>query len=145
MTPAWLSVTSGGAGTGNGSVAYSIAPNPGAARTATLIIGAAIFAVEQGAAPCVYAVSPARMTFPGAGGGGSFTVIASHGGCPWSAVTNAPGWLTITAGESGSGEGVVQFTVADNPGERRVGTISAGGRSFTVTQNAHGPKVRRHL
>ena len=85
------------------------------------------------------------MTSPGGGGGGSSTVTASHGGCPWSAGTNAPGWLTITAGESGSGEGVVQFTVADNPGERRVGTISAGGRSFTVTQNAHGPKVRRHL
>ena len=50
----WLTVTSGAAGTGNGSVRYSVAANIAAERTATLTVAALPFTVTQAALTCVY-------------------------------------------------------------------------------------------
>src|ERR1041384_8038499 len=45
----WLTITAGSAGTGNGSVSYSVAPNLTAAiRNATLVVGGQTFTVYQG-------------------------------------------------------------------------------------------------
>ena len=43
----WLTVTSGAAGSGNGSVTYAVSTNYGGARTATLTIGGQAFVVAQ--------------------------------------------------------------------------------------------------
>jgi hypothetical protein len=45
----WITVTSGAAGTGNGTVAFSVAVNTGAARTGTLTIAGQTFTVTQSA------------------------------------------------------------------------------------------------
>jgi hypothetical protein len=58
-------------------------------------------------------------------------------GCTWSAASN-DGWLRVTGGGSGSGDGTVSFSVDANPGPTRIGSISAGGRALTVTQAAGG-------
>jgi uncharacterized protein (TIGR03437 family) len=47
---AWLTVTSGSSGSGNGTVGFSVALNLGAARTAQLTIGDKTFTVNQAAA-----------------------------------------------------------------------------------------------
>jgi hypothetical protein len=47
----WITVTSGASGTGNGSVAFSVAANPGGTRDGTLSIGGQTFTVTQGAPP----------------------------------------------------------------------------------------------
>jgi hypothetical protein len=45
-------------------------------------------------------------------------------------------WITITAGGSGIGSGTVSYSVAANTGPTtRIGTITAGGRTFTITQD----------
>jgi hypothetical protein len=45
----WITVTSGAAGTGNGTVGFSAAANTGAARTGTLTIAGQTFTVTQSA------------------------------------------------------------------------------------------------
>lgn len=45
---AWLTVTSGASGTGNGTVNYAVAANSGAARLGTITIAGRIFGVVQG-------------------------------------------------------------------------------------------------
>ncbi len=45
---AWLTVTSGASGTGNGTVNYTVAANSGAARLGTITIAGRIFGVVQG-------------------------------------------------------------------------------------------------
>jgi uncharacterized protein (TIGR03437 family) len=47
----WISVTSGGSGSGNGTVNYSVAANTGAARTGTMFIAGQTFMVTQAVNP----------------------------------------------------------------------------------------------
>src|SRR5205085_1876042 len=54
----------------------------------------------------------------------------------WTATVDplAP-WIKITAGATGSGNGMVNFSVDANPGAlSRTGVITIGGQSFTVAQ-----------
>jgi predicted ATPase len=50
-------------------------------------------------------------------------------------VSNAPSWITITAGANGTGNGTVTFSIAANTtGAQRTGTLTIAGRTYTVTQ-----------
>jgi hypothetical protein len=53
----WITITSGASGSGNGTVAYSVAANTGAARTGTLTIAGQTFTVNQAAAGVSYSYS----------------------------------------------------------------------------------------
>ncbi|MEZ5351925.1 MAG: BACON domain-containing carbohydrate-binding protein [Bryobacteraceae bacterium] len=137
----WLTITSGDTGAGSGTVNYTVAPNVLVfARTGTLTIAGRTFVVTQSGSGCTssYLLSPGSALIPALGGSGSVGVAPeSPGGCPWTAVSNA-GWITVTAGASGAGNGTVNFSVAGNGGAQRVGTISIAGQTFTVTQQAGG-------
>src|SRR5262249_62277308 len=55
--------------------------------------------------------------------------------CTWTATSNAPTWLTVTAGSSGTGSGTVGYAVAANlTTTPRMGTLTIAGQTFTVTQ-----------
>ena len=96
----WLSVTSGGNGTGAGTVNYNVAANTAsAARSATLTVGTATFTVTQNGA-CTYSVSPTSQGFNPAGGTGTVNVTAGSA-CSWTA-TRSGSWITITSGSSGT-------------------------------------------
>jgi hypothetical protein len=130
----WIQVTSGASGSGNGTVAYSVAANNSAsARTGTMTIAGQTFTVTQsGAAPCTYSISPTQQTFPAAGGTGAVNVVAGQG-CSWTAVSNET-WITIIGSASGSGKGKVNYSVGDSSGSARTGTMTVATRTFTVTQ-----------
>jgi hypothetical protein len=83
---------------------------------------------------CSFSVSPGSQNFTVNGGSGTLTVSVSSG-CSWTATTNAL-WITISRG-SGSGSGSVSYTVAANAdgGASRIGTITVGNQSATVTQD----------
>jgi hypothetical protein len=134
----WLSVTSGSPGTGNGIVTFSALPNAGDARTGAITVNGQVFTVTQDAAPCTYGITPSEQQIAAEGGIRSFAVTAG-GTCTWTAVSNA-GWLTVTSG-AGTGPGNVTFTVAANPAEARTGTITVANQTFTVTQAAVPPPV----
>jgi RHS repeat-associated protein len=79
---------------------------------------------------CVPTLSSAPS--PQGGGPGSFD-FSLPSICSWTATSNV-GWITMTSGSSGSGNGTVSYSVAANSGPQRVGTITVNGQAFTITQ-----------
>ena len=55
--------------------------------------------------PCSSSISPGNVSVGGGASSGTVAVTAV-GGCPWTATSGA-GWLTITAGGGGTGNGAV--------------------------------------
>jgi hypothetical protein len=127
----WLSISSGSSGNGTGRVRFAANANTGPARSSSITAAGRTFTVNQEGG-CTYSLSAAGQNVDAAGGGGTVNV-ATSGGCAWDATSQAP-WLTITAGTSGSGNGSVAFSAAANAGPARSGTLTIGGRTFTVNQ-----------
>jgi len=148
----WISISSGASGTGNGSVAFTVAANAGAARTGTVeVSGGRTFTVAQSSigspapapqppgtpappASCSYSLSPKNDNAPVLGGTGTVDVDTTNA-CPWTASSNAS-WITVTSGASGTGDGRVGYLVLPNIGGSRSGTLTIAGQAFTVTQAA---------
>lgn len=134
---AFLSITSGSGGTGPGTVSFQVQPNPNPhPRTGTLTIAGQTFTVQQAAAavPCTFTISPTSYQAPISGGSSSVAVTASNASCPWNATSNSS-FLSITAGNSGTGSGTVLFQVQPNPSpQSRTGTLTIAGHIFTVQQ-----------
>ncbi|CAN5258183.1 hypothetical protein BH11PSE11_BH11PSE11_15800 [soil metagenome] len=87
------------------------------------------------ASTCTYALGASGVSFGMAATTGSVSVTVATG-CGWTAVSNA-GWITVTSGATGSGNGSVGFSVAANySGVARSGTITIGGLTYTVNQSA---------
>jgi hypothetical protein len=131
----WLTVTSGGSGSGNGTIGYSVAANTTTTqRTGSITVGGRTFSVTQAAAPCTFDIVPNSVAAPATGTSGSFSMNAGTG-CTWTASSNAS-WLTVTGGASGSGNGTTNFSVAPNTSTTpRSGTIAVAGLTFTVSQS----------
>ena len=88
---------------------------------------------------CDYSISPTSQSFDSTGGTGSVNVTAPSG-CSWTATSNNTDWITITSGSSGSGNGIVTYTVAANTStSQRTGKMAIAGQTFTVTQASHSP------
>jgi pseudomonalisin len=87
---------------------------------------------------CSYSLGSNSVNPTAAGGSFSATVIAPAG-CAWNASSNA-GWIMISSGTSGSGNGAVNFTVQTNTvTSSRSGTLTIAGLTFTVNQDAAAP------
>jgi len=86
-----------------------------------------------GSTNCTFVVDPLSAAPPAAGNSGTVSVTAPHG-CDWMAASN-DGFITITSGSSGSGNGTVHYTVAANASTNEVvGTMTIAGQTFTITQ-----------
>ncbi|MBI5641201.1 MAG: matrixin family metalloprotease [Nitrospirae bacterium] len=88
---------------------------------------------------CTYSISPLNRTFDSAGGSDDIHVTAGTG-CAWTA-TSSSSWITVTSGNSGTGNGTVYYSVsANNELSSRSANMTAAGQTFTVTQSGidHG-------
>ncbi len=132
----WLTITAGASGTGNGTVSFNAAANTATTpRSATLLVAGTNVTVNQPAASCTYGASPASQSVGAAGGGVNVSVTAQSG-CSWTATSGAS-WLTVTSNGSGSGNGTIGLTAAQNSTTTaRSTTVSAGGQSVSVAQAA---------
>jgi all-beta uncharacterized protein len=84
--------------------------------------------------PCTATVAPLTQPMGPPGGNGSSSVT-TPGGCGWTAGSNAP-WITITSGSSGTGNGVVNYSVAANASTTsRSGSLTVAGSTVTVNQS----------
>ena len=128
----WLTIVSGASGTHSDAVTYSATANTGAARSGTLTIAGQTVTVMQRAPLCIYTIGPSSLDV-GANGGSGSTNVSTTAGCAWTSVSNVS-WITLTSGFSGDGNGTVTFTVAANTGAARVGSFTAAGVAFTVSQ-----------
>jgi hypothetical protein len=132
----WITITSGNAGSGDGTIGFNVAANTAGPRIGTVLVAGQVLTVSQsgaGAGGCGYAISPASGSFDAAGGPGPTVTVSTNAGCAWTASSNAP-WITITTGTNGNGNGSVGFNVASNPGSARSGTLTIAGETFTVSQ-----------
>lgn len=94
--------------------------------------GRGMFSIRIEETKCIYGLDSKGQNFAAHGGSDSFSVLTSAG-CEWLAVSDVP-WITTSS--SGSGNGIVEYTVAGNTGADRSGTITVGEQTFTVSQLA---------
>jgi hypothetical protein len=85
------------------------------------------FAIAQ------FSIAPISQTLNSSPGTGAVMVRAPN--CvSWTASSNV-GWIPITAGRNGNGNGTVTYSVTrNNSGHSRTGTIVIAGSTFTVKQ-----------
>ncbi len=128
-------VTSPSTGTGNGTVTVSVPPNPSNANSLSygVQVGGASSSVYVDAATCAYSIlTNSNLVFLSGDAQQYSNPISAN--CSWTAVTDQPGWLTLTNASS-NGSGTLQYTVTlNNTGVDRVAHITAGTLQFTVTQ-----------
>lgn len=83
---------------------------------------------------CQIITGVTTTTFAATGGAASITV-STPASCSWTAVSSAS-FLSVNQGASGSGDGVVQFSVAPNTGPQRTAILTITGTPITITQQA---------
>jgi hypothetical protein len=68
--------------------------------------------------------------------GGSYSLsISANPGCQWTVSASGwPSWMTMTSSPSGTGNGSISFTVADNAGMPRSATVTIFGQSVNIAQ-----------
>lgn len=125
-------------GRGNATITLTVARNTGSARSATLGVGNRFTTVNQAAAPvCTVAIDPASASFTAVGGVGVVRVTTQDG-CEWTA-TGGASWTQITNGR-GTGSGEARYLViANTTTAARSTTLSIGGQSHSVSQQAAAP------
>ena len=82
---------------------------------------------------CSFSLSPEVRMVPMNGGERSVNV-KTEPGCAWTASTRE-NWIKLGT-TSGTGEGAVSYTVEQNSGAERQGTITIGGEIHTIQQQA---------
>jgi hypothetical protein len=118
-------------GTGRQSFTFTVEPNPGAARSAAIIIGGQSFAVSQ-ASGCTYSLAPASHN-PTSAGGASSVAVNTAAGCDWTS-SGVPSWITGVPA-TGAGPQTINFVVAANTASAaRTASIVIGGQTFAVSQ-----------
>jgi hypothetical protein len=84
------------------------------------------------ASPCSWSLAPPVHDFNADGGQGNVLVIVD-GPCTWSAASTV-NWITVEAGSTGTGNGLLQFIVAPNGGAARTGIVRIADLDYLVRQ-----------
>jgi len=132
----WIAFIDGSPRTGNGTIQYVVTANTGsAARTGSIKVAGATIQISQapqGADICVYDTSLDGQVF-GPSGGASIVNVVTDPLCLWSSASTVS-WISLTQSGTGSGNGTVGYSVAQNAGSGRMATIQIAGKTFSVTQ-----------
>ena len=136
--PSWVSVTSGGSGTGPATLVYEVQPNSTTfSRSGTLMIGGQAFRITQEGLACSVTLDTSNLGSPygsGSGNVGTIDVIANGPNCSWVAKSAAP-WATVLPA-SGSGNQTLQVSVTANSGAAtpRTADLAVAGQVVSITQ-----------
>jgi hypothetical protein len=140
---AWMAITSGGSGSGPGTVAFTVAGNPSlSSRGGSVTVNGVPTAINQDGTPndpsCRFELRPASRSITAAGGNFLVQVFALAG-CRWT-FANGPSWLQVVAesegAPNGNGNGSVEAHIAANPDAGpRTGQASIAFQTLTVTQD----------
>jgi hypothetical protein len=134
------------------TLSYTVTPPAGASGSASFS-GAASFdgsSVSISGARsiskcCSYSISPTSRSH-GSGADTGLISVTGSSDCTWTATSNAS-WISILSGASGSGNGTVTYSIGENTGSSRSGSITVAGQTFTVTQSgvfSISPQSRYH-
>lgn len=136
---AWLQFESDASGQGSATLGFLVASNPTIAmrRWGVAVNGQRVDFSQVGI-PCVITLSERSRDIDAAGGAVSVSV-ATPGGCQWAALSGV-GWVTVTAGATGSGPGAVLLRVdANGAAEARRAIVTIGSEAYSVNQAAFVP------
>ena len=133
----WVIINSGGSGSGNGTINYTVTFNAsGTVRSGVLLISGQAYTVTQAGSPCAYAIAPSETEHGASTESGTIS-LATFGGCAWTAFSSNS-WIAITSGSSGIGSGSIGYSLTPNPGgPSRTGyvVIPDTDLSFKIVQN----------
>src|SRR5262249_29961477 len=117
--------------------------NSGPERTGTLTIAGQTFTVIQNAGSgCTYSIAPLSATFGAVNGNGNIAVTAPDG-CNWTAVSNAPSFVTITGGANGNGSGTANYSITANTTSPPLpATITVAQHTFPIVQGTSNTSLR---
>jgi len=87
---------------------------------------------------CTYQISSTTFSMSGTTSSATFAVNAPAG-CAWTVTNNNSSFVNVTTGTSGSGTGNVSFTISENPGDARIGTLTIAGQNIVINQAANDP------
>jgi uncharacterized protein (TIGR03437 family) len=148
----WLTFNSATSGVGNGTLAFTVAPNPAVAisngvseREGVILIGETRYVVRQ-SPNCGFYVTPTSISVQAESGyygaSGKDIWVSTGFGCRFTARSNVP-WIEFPEhGSEYSAEGSQTVSFKFNsikPGnEPRTGTITIGDQTVTVTQEPMG-------
>lgn len=143
--PEWITVTSPGSGgkSGSGTATFTVKPNTGGARNASISIANMSYAVQQGAygSACDPAqptsISPASRNFSSGAADGNVSVSKSPD-CAWS-VGALPSWIVARTAMGGVGAATFGYSVLANGGPARSATLTVAGKNHLVTQETAPP------
>jgi len=110
--------------------------SPGSPSKEYVYAGSRLVATEEPASSpgCSFSITPTSRAIGSGGGTGSVTVTAGTG-CAWAAASNAQ-WIHVTSGATGSGNGSAGYSVDNNSGGPRNGTMTIADLTFTLNQDA---------
>lgn len=139
----WVTLTSSNSsGTGSKTINFTVSQNQTSSnRNAEISVQGLTFSISQPAPAitCSYTVPSGVQIGADAVTGSSFSVQATPG-CNWTATrSQSHNWISITQGASGSGNGTVGYSVAENPNATpREGVITVSGqnssKTYTISQ-----------
>jgi len=134
----WLTVTSGTAGGGNGTVAYTVQRHFGTtARSAAIGVNEKSFTLTQEGdvvVSCEYSVTPVEFTPCMSVSSNMTAIVTTQATCSWAA-SPAASWIDVIDGQSGTGPGVISFRVSDNWDAPRQGILEVRWPTVTAGQN----------
>ena len=83
-----------------------------------------------GASSCTFTADPDFSQYSAAAGNGSFNIVTQPG-CQWTAApdTNSSPWVTLTSSGTGTGNGMINYSVAANTNILRIGQININGNA----------------
>ena len=83
---------------------------------------------------CTGNLAPSSISIDWLGGTKSL-VVTAPAACNWTAWSRVP-WISVVAGESGSGTRMIIYTIEENDSIPRTGTVVIGGRLLTISQDS---------
>lgn len=94
---------------------------------------------------CTYTVSPTEQRFSELARTGNNTSVTAAAGCKWAASSNSS-WMLVTAGDSGTGNGTIGYSVTANTGEsQRTGAITLKNHNLQDVGNLIVTQAGTHV
>jgi hypothetical protein len=89
-------------------------------------------------ATCTFTLGTTTFNISGAGATANFAVNTGST-CAWSVTNNSSSFVTVTSSTAQTGPGTVAFSVAENAGDTRVGTLTVAGQNVVINQAPNDP------
>lgn len=89
-------------------------------------------------ANCPFTISTTTFSLSGAGASATLSVNTGSG-CSWTVQNNSQSFVTVSGNSSQTGSGTVSFTVSENLGDTRTGSLTIAGQNIVINQAAGDP------